>query len=459
MTSTWHSDRGSLDSALAVLYGIVGKLRSANSVDMPQIIQQLEMATECAGKLQSWVASELPEASWENRAELDTLLETIEKNLEARAIEQLRSRLFALATELEHGKIIHRRALRLTQLSQLREQAINELLDHAGAPGAPEVLPGPEPEQWIGWACELKDPEDSAAIAALRTHFPHLDEFVANLGPEMWVGSNGETPGAKSTANTQQVAHIAEKSEASSAAAASAKSAQSKAAAAADDSARNSERSNVSVSPYSAPAAVQEMPDFTLDVTESSTPSFAERLARLNPFKTRVNKDSWKLPLAAVVVVALVLGAWWMWHKRHAIDIAKANVDAAARVKSEPLLHRLPAEGSQDRILLTMESCDRADAGTIKCWGYVANQRDKNSDVSLSRADVVDAKGNSFNLTSNGQYTFSTGATASIPAYSTLKYTLTIPDKDPAAQMLTLYLDAKNPRDVEYTFRDIPVAQ
>jgi chemotaxis protein histidine kinase CheA len=459
LSSTWQSDCGSLDNSLAVLYGIVGKLRSANSVDMPQVVHQLENAAECARKLQSCVASELPDATWESRAELDALLEAVEKKAEARTIEQLRSRLFALATELEHGKITHRRALRVTQLNQLREQAINELLDHAGAEGAPDVLPGPEPEQWIGWACELKDPEDGEAISILRTRFPHLDEFVANLGPEMWVGSNGESPAAKRNGDHQQIAKTVDKDERSPAAD-SAKTAEVKAVgAAANESATKKERPDTSAKAYATAAVGEEAQEFTWDLTESSTPSLAERLARMNPFKARVHRDSWKLALAALVVVALVLGAWWVWHRKQAIDIAKANVEAAARVKSQPLLHRLPAEGSQDRILLTLESCDRADAATIKCWGYVANQRDKNSDVSLSRADVVDAKGNSFNLSTNGQYSFSTGATANIPAYSTVKYTLTIPDKDGDAQMLTLYLDAKNPRDVEYTFRDIPVAQ
>lgn len=453
MSSAWHSDLVSLDNSLAVLYGIVGKLRSANSVDMPQVIQQLENAAECGGRLQSFVASELPDANWESRTDFDALLETVQNKIEARAVEQLRSRLFALATELEHGKLSHRRALRLAQLNQLREQAINELLDHAGSQGAPVILPGPEPEQWIGWACELKDPEDAEAISVLRTRFPHLDEFVANLGPEMWVGSNGESPAERSV-GSQQLAETSEKDKLAAAAAASRQAVQVNRAAPAS----TAERSNPDAANGTA-AAAEDVPDFSLEITASSGPTLLERLAKLNPFKTTANKDSWKLPLAAIVAGALVLGAWWFWHRKHAIGVANANVDAAARTSSRPLLHRLPAEGSQDRILLTMESCDRVDPGSIKCWGYVANQRDKNSDVALSRADVVDAKGNSFNLGSNGQYSFSTGATASIPAYSTVKYTLIIPDKDAAAQMLTLYLDAKNPKDVEYTFRDIPVTE
>jgi hypothetical protein len=123
-----------------------------------------------------------------------------------------------------------------------------------------------------------------------------------------------------------------------------------------------------------------------------------------------------------------------------------------------PLLHRQPVEGVQDKILLTMELCERVNPQSIECWGYVSNLRDESSDVSLYRADVVDGKGNSFNLNSNGQFDFPTGHSFNIPAGSSVKYTIKIPDKDQDAQTLTLYLDVSNPRDLEYTFRDVPVA-
>ena len=37
------------------------------------------------------------------------------------------------------------------------------------------------------------------------------------------------------------------------------------------------------------------------------------------------------------------------------------------------------------------------------------------------------------------------------------KYTVTVPDKDPNAKTLTLYVDVTNPHALEYTFRDIPI--
>src|ERR1019366_2894337 len=117
---------------------------------------QLEMAAESARNLRALGSSEMPEASWQNREELDALLEKIQKSFEARAVEQLRSRLLALATELEGGSVVHRRALRAEQVNQLREQAINELLSQAGVEGTPQTLPGPEANRWVEWACGLK---------------------------------------------------------------------------------------------------------------------------------------------------------------------------------------------------------------------------------------------------------------------------------------------------------------
>ena len=81
---------------------------------------------------------------------------------------------------------------------------------------------------------------------------------------------------------------------------------------------------------------------------------------------------------------------------------------------------------------------------SIECWGYVSNFRDQSSEVSLFRADVVDGKGKSFTLSSNGQFDFSTGHSLNIPAGSSVKYTIKIPDKDLDAQKLTLYLDVNS---------------
>jgi hypothetical protein len=193
MISLWPSTIASLNDSLALLYESVGELEAAKPVDIPEVVEQLKMAAESARNLRALVLSELPDATWENRDELDALLEQIEKRVEARALEQKRSRLLALAAELERGSIVHRRAVRVEQLSQLRDQAISELRSQASSDKGPQVLPGPEADEWIEWACRLQEPEDSEHLHALRTRFAHLDDFVANLEPNMWTAKK-ETP-------------------------------------------------------------------------------------------------------------------------------------------------------------------------------------------------------------------------------------------------------------------------
>src|SRR5271165_4662965 len=192
MSSSSPSPLASLDDSLTLPRESLGKLRAAKPVEMAEVIAQLNMAAESAGIVRAWVSSVLPEASWQNRQELDALLAEIQKILEARALQQLRSRVLALATELERGSIVHRRALRINELNQLRDQAINELRSQASLEGAPPTLPGPEAEQWVEWACGLKEPEDAESLQTLRNGFAHLDDFVANLELNMWV--TGRSP-------------------------------------------------------------------------------------------------------------------------------------------------------------------------------------------------------------------------------------------------------------------------
>ncbi|MGA3316673.1 MAG: hypothetical protein ABSC64_09580 [Candidatus Korobacteraceae bacterium] len=193
MSSLCLSALKSLDDSLTSLYESFRKLKAAKSVDIAVVIQQLRLAAESARIVRELVLSELPEASWQNREELEALIEEIQKILEARTLEQLRSRLLALATELERGRIVHRRALRVHELNQRRDQAINELRSQAGLEGAPQTLPGPEAEQWIEWACGLKEPEDAGSLQTLRKGFAHLDNFVANLEPNMWIAAGSPT--------------------------------------------------------------------------------------------------------------------------------------------------------------------------------------------------------------------------------------------------------------------------
>jgi len=187
MSTLWPSTIASLHDSLAVLYGSVGKLQAAKSVDVTEVIEQLKAAAESSRNLRALVLSEMPEASWHSREELDSILDEIAKRVEARNIERKRSSLLALAAQLERGTIVHRRTMRVNQLNQLRDQAIKELRSEAAVAGTPNSIPGPEADEWIDWACNLQEPQDAESLQTLRSGFPHLDEFIANLEPEMWT--------------------------------------------------------------------------------------------------------------------------------------------------------------------------------------------------------------------------------------------------------------------------------
>lgn len=186
MVSLWPSTINSLNDSLAALHGSLGKIKAAKSIDVAEVIEQLRAAAESSRNLRALVLSELPDASWQSRDELDALVEEISKRIEARNQEQKRQRLSAMAEELERGTIVHRRTARQTQLQQMRDQAVKELRSQAALTGPP-TMPGPEADEWIEWACKLKEPEDSDSLQSLRNTFPRLDEFIANLEPDMWT--------------------------------------------------------------------------------------------------------------------------------------------------------------------------------------------------------------------------------------------------------------------------------
>jgi hypothetical protein len=186
MVSLWPSTINSLNDSLTALHGSLGKIKAAKPVEIAEVIDQLKNAAESSRNLRALVLAELPEASWQNREELDAIVEEISRRIEARNVEQRRFRLNGLATYLERGTIQHRRTVRQNQLQQMRDQAVKELRAQA-ALANPPVLPGPESDEWIDWACQLKEPEDSESLQNLRNGFPQMDEFVANLEPDMWT--------------------------------------------------------------------------------------------------------------------------------------------------------------------------------------------------------------------------------------------------------------------------------
>jgi hypothetical protein len=187
MIPLWPSTIASLDDSLNQLSESLEKLKAAKPVNITEVTDQLKTAVESARNLRALVSAEMPEATWQDRAELDVLIAEIQKRIEARHIEGLRARLTALAAELERGTIVHRRAVRVTQLNQMRDAAVKELRSQAAAPGKPQALPGPDPDEWLDWACGLQEPDDTESLQTLRKEFVRLDDFVANLEPNMWV--------------------------------------------------------------------------------------------------------------------------------------------------------------------------------------------------------------------------------------------------------------------------------
>src|SRR6516164_3563099 len=122
----------SLDDLSTLLSQSSEKLRAGTLLDVTQVVEQLKTAAESARTVREAVLSELPDASWQNRDELDALLERVRIISEERAaVQRQRSRLLALAAALESGSIVHRRAQRLAELQQLRGNAINELRSQA----------------------------------------------------------------------------------------------------------------------------------------------------------------------------------------------------------------------------------------------------------------------------------------------------------------------------------------
>jgi hypothetical protein len=83
MTSLWASTIASLDDAVALLSESVEKLEAARPADLAEMLNQFQMASDSSRMLRELVSSQLPEASWQNRAELERLIaQEMQKNSE-----------------------------------------------------------------------------------------------------------------------------------------------------------------------------------------------------------------------------------------------------------------------------------------------------------------------------------------------------------------------------------------
>jgi hypothetical protein len=74
MTSMWPVAVASLDDALALLGDNVERLKAAQAADIAEMLEQLKSAAASAHAIRELISADLPEASWQSRAELDAII-------------------------------------------------------------------------------------------------------------------------------------------------------------------------------------------------------------------------------------------------------------------------------------------------------------------------------------------------------------------------------------------------
>ncbi len=234
--------------------------------------------------------------------------------VDARDLQQRRARLLALASQLERGEVVHHRTFRVTQVNQLREQAIQELRFQAVVARSPSALPGPEAEQWVSWACGLQEPEDAEALQILRDGFMHVDEFVANLEPDMWVPARSPNPGTVSSPPEIPGQRTKEQ---------------------AREEVPDGEGPQVSPAPEESPRAAPAFATWISGATSRlSGVSFT-----LGPRLAGFLRGKWRILLPTAVLLLGVLGAMqWRLHRTHASTspVKPAEATAPAVAESVP---------------------------------------------------------------------------------------------------------------------------
>ena len=523
-----------LESRVQAVEAQLERLDAALPFDEHSLLALIQDANLHATALADLVRAERPQAEWDDRPELDSLLQQLELDAEASRREQRCDRLLELAAELQAGQVKHRFEARTAQLNELRLRAVAGLRERAAVPVQAKDLPGPGIGEWLDWAFNLKDDEDAAVIAQLREDFVALEEFtgemegiywqpakavVADTAPPAEAGfavaisppENGRLQPGKTedrvASATQESAHAEPEHTATQPftpetrprthTAPNAQSARDAVEAnAATGSAGLSQPSiapPVAGPPQFREATEDQLPPDTAGsaptvLAESGDSTTAETAKEAVPRKRLIIAFG-----SFVALSALFFAIIYHLHARNAsrpaatvqaadIGAAPASPTADSDVGSDPsstarpagtsadatpagskpnlpMLHKQPAEGPQDSIALSLEQCGRGAPDHVECWGYVSNLGGANSRVSLDRIDVVDGRGNSFSLDRNGQFAFPNGRSSNVAPGNKVKFTVKVPDNDADARTLTLYMDLSNPRNLEYTFRDVPIAR
>jgi len=451
MSSPFSSALTELDGSLQTIQSQLDCLRAALEVDDDQLSHSLKNARQHAAMVRDLIHAERPDADWKDRRALDQMIQELEIAEARRNQQQRRTKLLDLASELDAGSVKHRSDRRTTALDRLRLEAVKELRTSA-LPEQVKDLPGPKASDWLHWACSLQEVKDASVLTTLSRDFAAVERFTGEIEESYWipgqrVSESPRQPSEPSVLPGEEPKGIPAVSEA-----------------------HLSSPPQMGTLPSPEPAVLQpaERPGLDLlpEPVDEASPSFGELVL------SKRYVPAW-VAVAVIVVLCAALAGIRYFHATTSSKPSGTFATAGAKVAggvqdselphndakpTTPLLHRQPVEGAQHQILLSIELCKRVNPESIECWGYVSNLGADSSHVSLYRVDVVDGKGNVYGLKSNGQFDFSTGPSFNILAASRAKYTIKVPDKDGEARTLTLYLDLSNPRGLEYTFRDVPVA-
>jgi hypothetical protein len=491
MPSPWQSGLAKLDDSLQPFQSQLDRLHAGLEVTEAELFHSLEEAQQKAASVRDLILAERPDASWNDRGSLEHVIQQLEAAERERVNQQRRNKLLELASELEAGTVKHRVEARTTALNSLRLEAVAELRTAAQASEQEHELPGPEASEWLLWAAGLEEERDASVVTYLRRDYPLLERFAGELDDRYWKpvirpesqakASAEQTPKtpAQADAKPTQVTVATNNISTESPAAAPATTPAAQNAAAMSETQVSStvnllkvpsrQRSRkaaeaVKVEPEVVESVAEETPAVEPEVVEAS-PDSAEEAEKMPSFgvlsQAKRPAAIWVAAAAGVILLSATFAGIYRSSAKASntpggTASPKADVPASAAVPP-PSVAKQAVEGTQRQTALDLERCQRMSPGNIQCWGYVSNVGADPARVSLQSVDVVDGKGNTFNLRGVGQLDFTTGRSSNISAGDRAKYTVTVPDKDPNASTLTLYVDVTNPHALEYTFRDIPI--
>ena len=186
MSSSLRSALEQLDRVVEALQSQLDCLNAAMQVDEEHLTSEVQGLRELGDRVREQIHAERPQATWNDREELENLVHDLEIAAEARLNEQRRAKLLDLAAELDAGTIKHRFESRSAALDKFRQGAVAELRREAESIAPVKELPGPDANEWLPWACLLQETTDAAVLADLRRDFETLERFTGEIEIGYW---------------------------------------------------------------------------------------------------------------------------------------------------------------------------------------------------------------------------------------------------------------------------------